>query len=177
MEHFDPASGKWTSLPSIPTARYACGGVAIGGCLYVIGGLSNSDQALNTLEAYDPQLGKWSLLPPMPTARFDCAVAELGGQLFVIGGRNNLGQILNIVECYNPKKGTWTTLPELVAPRFGCGASSIGNTLYVFGGWDVDAVSRVEELDLGCGKELTWNSKLPTMPTARGGCAVTVISR
>jgi len=86
---------------------------------------------------------------------------------------------LNVVECFDPKTGKWETLPELVAPRFGCGATSIGNTLYVFGGWDVDAVSRVEYLDFNKGeeKELVWDSGLPTMPTARGGCAVAVLSR
>lgn len=164
-------------MPNIPTARYACGGVAINGCLYVAGGLSNSDQALAALEVYDPETGKWSSQPPMPTARFDCAAAELQGRLVVIGGRNNLGQIMDTVECFDPQKGTWETMPPLVAPRFGCGASSVGDTLYVFGGWEVDAVSRVEELSLGAGKTWSWTTRPTAMPTARGGCAVAILSR
>jgi hypothetical protein len=175
-DYFDPQTRKWSSLPPLPQPRYACGGATMQGCLFVAGGLGNVDQALNDVDVYDTRVGKWTSLPPMPTPRFDCAVAATGGRLFVIGGRNNLGQISDVVECFNPETRAWETLPPLVAPRFGCGASAVENKLYVFGGWDVDAVSRVEELDLSAEK-LEWSSRLPPMPTARGGCYVTLLSR
>jgi N-acetylneuraminic acid mutarotase len=179
MEYFNPdhhTFSEWTSLTPLSSARYACGGVAINGCLYVVGGLDNADQALSLVEVYDTNHGTWSKIPPMPTPRFDCGVAAVGGRLIVVGGRNNLGQILDVVECFDLQKGAWESLPPLVAPRFGCACASLGDTLYVFGGWDTDAVSRVEELDLGPGKMSTWNSRLPAMPIARGGCAVAILS-
>jgi len=180
-EYYDPDHGKWTSLAPMPTARSACGGAAINGCMYVVGGLNSKDEALDILEVYNPETNTWRSLPPMPTARFDCGVTALGGKLIVVGGRSttgNLGEVLDVVQCFDPQKGTWESLPALVAPRFGCGAASVGDKVFVFGGWDdVGAVSRVEELDLAPGKKPTWNSKLPVMPTVRGGCAVTVLSR
>jgi len=180
-EHFDPDRGKWTSLAPMPTARSSCGAAAINSCMYVAGGLSGRDEALAVLEVYNPETNTWKSMPPMPTPRFDCGVAAQGGRLIVAGGRsttNNLGEVLDVVECFDPHKGTWESLPPLVAPRFGCGAASVGDKVFVFGGWDdVGAVSRVEALELGPEKISTWNSKLPVMPTVRGGCAVTVLSR
>lgn len=176
-EYFDPDSGQWTSLPPLPQARYACGGVAMHGCLYVVGGLGDAEhQALSNVDVYDPWAGKWTSLPPLSKPRFDCAVAAMGGRLIVIGGRDNVREVSDAVECFDPVTGTWETLPSLVAPRFGCNASTVGNKLYVFGGWDTDAVSRIEELDFS-NEKLEWNSSLSSMPTARGGCAVTVLSQ
>merc|ERR1712216_398015 len=37
-EAFDPASGRWSSLPPMPTARSQCTVVAMDGVVYVVGG-------------------------------------------------------------------------------------------------------------------------------------------
>jgi len=144
--------------------------------LFVVGGLDDADETLNDVDVYDPAFGKWLSLPPMPTPRFDCALAAEDGRLFVMGGRNKEGNILDVVESFDLVKGIWETLPPLPSGRFGSCASILKSKLYVFGGWDVDVVSTIEELDL-TKEKLEWKGNLPPMPTARGGCTVTLLSQ
>ena len=54
--------------------------------LYVVGGTSDDDTALNSVESYDPETDSWEESVPLLNARSKAKVARVGGCLFVIGG-------------------------------------------------------------------------------------------
>lgn len=59
------------------TRRWDCSAVAVGHCLYVIGGLQSQGFLLNVVEEFDPEKNAWTQLPPMPMGRVGCAAAAL----------------------------------------------------------------------------------------------------
>ena len=65
---------------SLNVKRWKCGLVAIGGCLYAVGGMDSPKAGhwglpLKTVERYDPALDLWIEVASMNEARFGCAVA------------------------------------------------------------------------------------------------------
>ena len=64
---------------SLNIKRWKCGLVALGNCLYAIGGMDSPKAGhwgnpLKTVERYDPQIDQWTEVAPMNEARFGSAV-------------------------------------------------------------------------------------------------------
>jgi N-acetylneuraminic acid mutarotase len=75
---------KWSEVKQ-PFKRRALGSAAVGGKLYVVGGLG-AEKATSEVNVYDPKAGKWSSTPDLPgTSRhgFSPAACEAGGILYV----------------------------------------------------------------------------------------------
>jgi hypothetical protein len=88
---YDPATNKWTTLPS-PAHAYFMGGVLYGK-LYLVG---------NYTEAYDPATNKWTVKAPPPSDGLNIwgsAVPALG-KLYVFGSSRTL--------VYAPLSDSWT---------------------------------------------------------------------
>ena len=85
VERFDPATGTWSSLPGMPTARGGLGATFIDGRIVAVGG-EESTRVLSTVEAYDVVAGTWSQLPALPTGVHGMAVATVGHTVYAIGG-------------------------------------------------------------------------------------------
>jgi N-acetylneuraminic acid mutarotase len=85
FERFDPQSGKWTTLPDMPTPRGSYGAAFIDGRIVAAGG-EEPTRVLSTVEMFDLAGGKWTALAPMPTARHAEVVAVVGNTVYVIGG-------------------------------------------------------------------------------------------
>ena len=90
VQRFDPASGKWTQLPSMPAAATNVGAAIVGGQLIAIGGETFSG-VLNTVRALNLTTDKWSSLPPLPRARHGMGVAVINSTVYVIGGTGQTG--------------------------------------------------------------------------------------
>lgn len=85
-EAFDPASGVWTTLPEMPTAR---GGLSAAGTdnLFVIAvGGEGPAGTFEEVEAFDVLAREWVSLPPLPTPRHGLGVAAVGEVLYAIAG-------------------------------------------------------------------------------------------
>ena len=90
VQRFDPASGHWTQLPSMPAAATNVGAAVVGGQLITIGGETFSG-VLNTVRALNLTTDKWSSLPPLPRARHGMGVAVINSTIYVIGGAGQTG--------------------------------------------------------------------------------------
>ena len=64
----DPEAGVWQNLAPMSTRRGAHSASAIAGQLYIVGGVSDDDQLLNTAKKFDPESGAWRNLAPMSRA-------------------------------------------------------------------------------------------------------------
>ncbi|MCW2722476.1 serine/threonine-protein kinase, partial [Pseudonocardia sp.] len=74
FERFDPATGTWQSLPTMPTARGGVAATCVDGRIVAAGG-ELPTAVLDTVEAFDIATGTWSTLPPLGEARHGMAVA------------------------------------------------------------------------------------------------------
>ncbi len=132
VEILDGKSGKWEKGESLPTARGYAACAAIGGKIYVAGGLGEYGE-FKTLEIYDMESGKWSKGLDMPAPVAFCAGCELGGRLFVFGGARG-DNYLNEVVSYDPASGKWRKERSLDFAREALVAAELGGRAYLLGG-------------------------------------------
>jgi N-acetylneuraminic acid mutarotase len=136
---FDPATGQWQQLPSLPEPRSSLDAAVVGDRIYVVGGwtLQGKEQHwLGTgwsLDLKHPN-AVWEAIPRPPFERRAVAAAAHEGQLFVIGGMQRVGGPTTRVDRLDPATGQWQRCPDLVGPPatgFGCSAYSMDGKLLV----------------------------------------------
>jgi N-acetylneuraminic acid mutarotase len=171
---YDPDSGDWSDLPSLPQGpRGALGLAWLNGNIYAVGGSAGdlSGPATADLVCFDPENENWSELEPMPTAREHLAVAVAGGFLIAIGGRNGSDvdvSMAGATEVYDPIAGEWHMRSALPTPRSGMGVASSGNSVIVMGGEGVNGLyNDVNRYDPVAD---SWDT-LPPLPSGRHGVA------
>lgn len=116
---FDPATGAWTDLPAMPSARSSHDAALIDGRLYVVGGwnMQGADKTtwLTTALVCDltqPDL-KWNEIATPPFQRRAVSVAAFQGKLFVVGGMQESGGTTTEVGVYDPAANVWSSAPAL----------------------------------------------------------------
>ena len=107
----------WSSITSMPTARYGLAAASLNGNIYAISGLGNSGQ-LNTVEVSDTSTNTWSTAAPMPTARERLAAAAVNGKIYAIGGKSSGGTF--------PNSKCTTLPPTLGSPEHPCLLTDMG---------------------------------------------------
>ena len=83
---YDPTLDSWCEVASIAMGRCALGAVALGGKLYVMGGIVDRGEEFAEAEVYDRKADGWQPLPSMPMVRTYLAAAAVAGKLYAIGG-------------------------------------------------------------------------------------------
>jgi N-acetylneuraminic acid mutarotase len=92
FEVFDPASGAWSALTPLPSARGALTAGIINGQLHVAGGATWSPlKTYNSHDVFDLGTKSWAKAQPLPTARQGSASGVSGGRWWVIGGGAGAG--------------------------------------------------------------------------------------
>ncbi|HEU0165134.1 MAG TPA: kelch repeat-containing protein [Thermomicrobiales bacterium] len=151
---YDPATGAWTTLPSLPTAREHLSVGSADGLLIAVGGRdgSNVDISMTSAnEVFDPKTGAWEKRAALPVPRSGMGVAADGSHIAVIGGEGERG-IYTAANWYDPATDTWSALPDLPGGRHGVAAAIVDNRLYAIGGstqaWNVQNSFGVDWLRL-----------------------------
>lgn len=128
---YDPTLDRWQTVARMAVPRGASGVAAIGGSIYVAGGLAAIGSVAD-FEAFDTGARQWTTLPAMPTAR-DHLTAQAANNLFyAISGR--VGDVLRVNEEYDPVTGRWTARAPIPTPRGGLGSGALNKRIQVFGG-------------------------------------------
>jgi N-acetylneuraminic acid mutarotase len=117
----------------MPTARGEFGTAVVNGKIYVIGGVNQNNQPLNTVEEYNPFTSQWTSKMSMPTARSGFAIAVYNNKIYVVGGSVGNGFVGNN-EVYDPVANTWTTKASMQTPRADLTASIVNGQIYLIGG-------------------------------------------
>jgi hypothetical protein len=138
VERYDIASNTWTPVSPLLAPRSDLAAAAVGGKIYVFGGIDAAGTFLATVDVYDPVTDTWSPAPTdMPTARAAMyAVASKGGTVFVIGGWSGFPNTgLGTNEAYKVSQDAWMTgLLPMPTARAEAGAVGHGGRIYVLGG-------------------------------------------
>jgi N-acetylneuraminic acid mutarotase len=136
---FDPAKGKWESLPSLPVPRSSHDVAVVGDKLYVIGGWNmlgeqGQDWLPNMLvldlAAEKPE---WKSIE-QPFQRRALIAAVHDGKIYVIGGFDE-GEAPSLdVDIYDTATGKWSSGPKLPGPElngFAPAACTLDGKIYV----------------------------------------------
>jgi N-acetylneuraminic acid mutarotase len=94
VEAYYPATGSYTAMASMPTARWLAGAAVAQGQVFVLGGSSFSTEApLAANESYDPLANAWTSQDPIPgigPADWSAATAAISkptaGHVYVLNG-------------------------------------------------------------------------------------------
>lgn len=99
VEAYNPATNTWTTLASLPTARYGLA-AAVGpdGKIYALGGFAPSlGGYTNTVYIYDPVTNSWATGPSLSTARgYLAAATGSDGKIYALGGISSTGSMTTV---------------------------------------------------------------------------------
>jgi hypothetical protein len=139
VARFDPATGKWEALPSLPVPRSSHDVVVVGNTLVVVGGwtLKGKEKtewpdSIELLDLSAPSLA-WKRAP-QPFKRRALIAAAIDGKVHVLGGFNERSQVVHGSTVFDVARGTWSDGPELPGGSmngFGPAAAVVASTLYV----------------------------------------------
>lgn len=166
---------EWVTGPSLPYDLDEPRGVAIGGDVYLVGGITGLEQAANgrlliepsdQLTRFDPRTGEYESLAPLPRPLSHIGVFAYRGDLYVLGGygkRLDTGTSDDFFR-YSPREDRWSRMPDMPEPRGAMAVGVVGDRLIVAGGaLGLTAKPDTFAFDFRTGK---W-SRLPDMPSRR----------
>jgi N-acetylneuraminic acid mutarotase len=161
----------WTEKAALNKARKLAGSAALGGKLYVLGGLNHLDYSL-PIEEYDPAGDTWISRGTVP-AQYKTGVAALSGELYFVAGELHDTTATTSLASYDPVTGRLTQHPAPPTPRVQMEAVVVDGRLYVLGGLDYShgLLTTVEAFDPATE---TWTTVAP-MPRGRRAMAVAVV--
>ena len=134
----DPA----TLTESLSTETEDCAAVALDWCIYVIGGIFESE-VLSTVQRYNSTSQSWECVASMQEQRYyHCAVNYQDRYIYVLGGAEGLGCQQRIykstVERYDPEKNCWSYVASMHQPRINGLACVLTHKIFVLGGETID---------------------------------------
>ena len=117
-ECFDPATGEWSTIARMPTAKYNASVAVLDGLIYVAGGCAGAGvehpSTLRCMHRYDPRSDRWEGCHKMKHRRWSPGMAALDGKIYVAGG-NDGGE--DRVERYDPVTNKWEAMPAMTKKR------------------------------------------------------------
>jgi hypothetical protein len=139
VARFDPANGRWESLPPLPMPRSSHDVVVVGNTLFVVGGWTLRGKAptqwpdwMDVLDLAAPTLA-WKKVS-QPFKRRALIAAAHDGRVFVLGGFDDSSRVVRASTIYDVARGTWTSGPDLPGGAmngFGPAATALAGALYV----------------------------------------------
>jgi hypothetical protein len=177
VDAYSPARNRWRRLPNLPVAVNHPMAAAAGGRLYVLGGASSGNSASRT--AFVFFRGRWTRLPDMPESRAAAGAAVVGRTLYVMGGVTDAGRLNNrelarTALAFDLDARRWSTI-EGPTPREHLGVTAARGAVYVVAGRTAGFDSNLRLVEVYVPSRRTW-SKLPDVPSPRGGTGATTAS-
>jgi N-acetylneuraminic acid mutarotase len=197
-EVYDPATNMWETKAPMPTPRNYLQANVVEGKIYLIGGLTQQEQAFpltehssNLNEVYDPVTDSWATAASIPTAVWGYSSAVIDDKIYVISGwsgnsSSRWGQsasLIDLVQIFDPKTNSWTVGKPLPTPVVLAAAGATTGVMapkriYVIGGCptvNTQGQGGINATQVYDPKTDTW-SRGADVPTKRRGLAVAVVN-
>merc|ERR1711937_1023021 len=85
VECYELSTNTWSQMTSMATSRGNCRGAVLDAKLYVAGGGTAGDVAVDSVELFDSYDNVWQAVNPMNCAQAAFGAAVLGDKLYVAG--------------------------------------------------------------------------------------------
>ncbi|QDV33414.1 kelch repeat-containing protein [Tautonia plasticadhaerens] len=127
----------------LPTPRRSFAGAVLGGKYYLVGGLGEGQEPVDTVDVFDFETGEWESIPAPGRHRVFADLVALDGTLYLGGGFETGGSAhfepARSVEAYDPGAGAWRTVIGDVPIRGrGIRMAAIGGRLLLFSAESAD---------------------------------------
>ncbi len=167
---YDPASGTWSPIATLPVPLEKPAAAVINGKVYVTAGWGASGANSQALYIYDPANDTWSSGTSDPVAQAGAAgVAVLNDQLYVIGGCGpGSCSGTTAIEIYDPVSDSWSAAAHYPHPVAWEGCGGTEGKIYCAGGISYGVIySAGYAYDPGSNR---WSAIAP-LPVNAGGCS------
>src|ERR1700736_5568311 len=116
-EVYDPNTGAWTDLPSLPAPRNHVSGFVFGANVCVAGGRS---PATTRVDCFNVESSSWVRFPDLPRATSGAGAATLdNGSAVILGGQNAQETTINDQFAQLPDPTAWSASGSMLVPRHG----------------------------------------------------------
>uniref|UniRef100_A0A4W5MW25 Kelch-like family member 40a n=1 Tax=Hucho hucho TaxID=62062 RepID=A0A4W5MW25_9TELE len=152
---FDPMSGEWLGMPSLPGPRCLFGLTEAENSIFVVGGkeMKEGEHVLDSVMIYDRQSFKWGESDPLPYTVYGHGTVSHNGLVYVIGGKTESKKCMRRVSVYNPTKFEWKELAPMKLARSLFAVTVHNDQIYVATGvTDTGLTSTVEVYDIATNK-------------------------
>nr|QCL11624.1 kelch protein K13 [Plasmodium falciparum] len=118
IEVYEEKMNKWEQFP-YALLEAISSGAAFNylNQIYVVGGIDNEHNILDSVEQYQPFNKRWQFLNGVPEKKMNFGAATLSDSYIITGGEN--GEVLNSCHFFSPDTNEWQLGPSLLVPRFG----------------------------------------------------------
>ncbi|XP_036064739.1 kelch-like protein 38 [Onychomys torridus] len=133
-------TGRWESLPKLPTRLYKASAVTLHRSVYVLGGMAVSEgKSLLSRRVYifSLKLNQWRLGEPMLAARYSHRSTSHRNFIFSIGGTGEGQELLGSMERYDSIRDIWENMAIMPVAVLHPAVAVKDQRLYLFGGEDI----------------------------------------
>ena len=167
-----PASGKWTREPDMPTPRAAHAVVATTDAIYALAGTGRDGKPVIDVERFDGRT--WRRETALPGEGLNApAAAAFGDTIYLIGGfGTTTNRPVTTVHRYNTRTRAWSEAAPLPAPRGGHAATALNGRIHVVGGGN--SVSTIDDHSVYDPATNRWAERAK-LPRSMGSPATVVL--
>lgn len=164
-EAYLPDVDQWTTLPSMPQARFRHASAVVGNNLYVLGGRDVNDTIIQSLDVYHSDTNTWETLPSSSIwtdASSDLVAVSIGSYIYAISGYTQDYSTKATVSIFDTNSLEWQPiqLPSMIVSRGDACAVVIDQLIYVFGGFnDQNFCSALDSLEVFDTVSNKWSTK------------------
>ena len=131
-EVYDPASGSWTDLPSLPAPRNHVSGFVFGADVCVAGGRS---PATARVDCFNIESSSWVRLPDLPRPTSGAGATTLDdGSAVIVGGQDAQETRINDQFARLPGFDAWDSQGTMLVPRHGFELAMFESRAWACGG-------------------------------------------
>lgn len=152
---------EWSYYKPMNSGRIMFGSTVCDEKIYVLGGVTDNNQSVKTMEVFDTKTQTWKNLPSYPGAQSgicNMTLVNVGKDIYALGGQSDntpTAKIYSNVYCYHTESGRWEKKASLPQNRTGMVTTVYDGKIYAFA-----RIGTTERVDIYDVREDKWTSSV-----------------